>query len=647
MRKLRLSTLFVALLSLAFAVGCNENPPIDDQPTTTSVEFTQTSLNVGSEGGDCALTYTITNGIDGIDIVAQSDEEWITDLKGEDGTLKFKVAANTTNDERDAIITVKYPAIDDVYIEVKQAGFEGITFQIEVTDKTTTTCKSKITPSDPDVLYIVYMADLGYFYQAGITTAEQLFQDDYNYFMGIAQQYEVELLEEFLLMNDMAFKGESTITWTQMTPDKEYVLYAYAIEINEENNDYKLASPVSHVMFSLSSTDLAEVKFDISVDVKGPEVTYHIAPIDWEGMYYLDIYDEGEWMYRSEGTVLDEEYARVVSNTWMSMISTYMQQGYGAEQLMHIMCLQGEDSYSEVRKAATNYAMVIYAIDMVDGLPQVVSMPQLFNFSTEEVKQSDMQLDIQVTNSYVRVADISVTPTVDDEPYTVAIVATEEIPQGDDNAIIKWMTDNFYLSTFKGSIFSHLNTLQPESSYTVLAFGYYGDTVTTPLFRVDFTTEAEGECLNSIINVTWDAPYSLAELETRFPDKYYNYGMFESMGWFAMWSEIVTEKPTPDMFYSIYRADRFAVEGEQAIFNDLVEYVSTPTQLLTAENDVLYVMCAVIMDYKGNYSDMWVSDPFRYTYNADTKKPLEELIAKLGLESEPQAQSLALKVGTR
>ena len=48
------------------------------------------------------------------------------------------------------------------------------------------------------------------------------------------------------------------------------------------------------------------------------------------------------------------------------------------------------------------------------------------------------------------------------------------------------------------------------------------------------------------------------------------------------------------------------------------------------------------MDYKGNYSDMWVSEPFRYTYNADTKKPLKELIAKLGLESEPQAATLSL-----
>lgn len=641
MRKLQLSTLLMVFVSMLFAVSCNETP-IDDTPKTSAIELAQTSINVAADGSVCAVDYTIVNGIAGIDIVAKSSAEWISDIATADGKLSFKVMANTSSEERSADIAIKYPSIDDTILKVTQAGIDGVTFQIELTDKTTTTCKSKIVPSDPEAPYIVMVADVNYFYQAGITNVEELFQDDYNYFMNLAKQYEVELLEEFLLMNEFAFKGEKNITWTQMTPDTEYVMYAYAIEINDANNDYTLASPVSHIMFTLSSTDLAEVKFDISVDVKGPEVTYHIAPIDWDGMYYLDIYEQGDWMYRPEGTVLDEEYARVVSNTWMSMMSMYMQQGYGAEQLMQIMCLQGEDSYSEVRKASTNYAMVIYAIDMVDDLPQVVSMPQLFNFSTEEVKPSDMQLNIEVANNYVRVADISVTPTVDDEPYTVAIVSTDEIPEGDDNVIIKWMTDNFYLSTFKGSIFSHVNTLKPESGYTVLAFGYYGDTVTTPLFRKDFTTEAEGECLNSIINITWDAPYSLAELEARFPDKYYNYGMFENLGWYAMWSEIETAEPTQDMFYSIYRADRFAVEGEEAIFTDLVEYVSTKTQLLTAENDVLYVMCAVIMDYKGNYSPMWVSEPFRYTYNAETKKPLEELLAKLGLEEEPTAQSLSL-----
>ncbi len=641
MRRLKLSTLSVLFLSLMVAVACNENPPVEEQPTT-AVELAQTYLDVAADGGDYAVNYTITNPIAGIDIVATADVDWVTDLKGENGTLRFKAAENPLNEERTAIITVKYPAIDNVYLELKQAGFDGVTFQMDITNKTTTTCTSKVIPSDPETPYIIYMAELDYFYNMGITTAEDLFIDDYNYFMGMAEQYDVALLEEFLLMNQIAFKGESVISWTNMTPDKEYVLYAYAIEINDDNSDYSLASPIAYTMFSLSSSELSEVEFDVQIEVNGPEATYNIKPINYDGKYYLDIFEEGDYMYRSEGSVLDQSYARTIANTWMSMISIYMQSGYTPEQLLEIMCLQGEETYSEVRKSATNYAMVIYAIEMVDGLPQVASMPQLINFRTEAVEASDMILDIKVENNYVRVADISVTPSTD-EPYTIALVAKEEVPTGTDQEITSWLLDNFDMSLYRGSIFSHVNSLKPQSEYSILAFGYYGGTITTELFRLDFTTEAEGECQNSIVDVRWDGPFSLMELETRFPDKYYNYSMFESMGWYAMWSEIETAEPTQDAFFTIYRADRYTFEGKEAIFNDLVTYTTAQKKLLTGESGVLYVMCAVIMDYKGNYSPMWVSEPFMYEYSAETKKPLEEIIEKLGLESEPQAAALSLQ----
>lgn len=618
------------MLCAIASAGC-EQAPVDDSSLSTKVEFEQTTIAVDAEGGSYTVNYAIDNPMAGIDIVASTNAEWISDFKGEGGKLTFSVAPNPANSERSAFITVKYPTIENVRLEVTQAGYEGVTFQIEITDKTTTTCKSIITPSDPDTLYIVYMADLGYFYQSGIMTAEQLFEDDYNYFMGLAKEYEVEYIEEFLLMNEMAFKGESTIIWAQMTPETEYVLYVYAIEVNDTNSDYSLASPVAYTMLSLSSADLAEVEFDVTIDINGPETTYNIKPIDWDGKYYLDIYEEGEWMYRSEGSELDDDYIRTVTNTWMSMITIYMQSGYTAEQLMELMCLEGEDSFSETRKASTNYAMILYTIEMIDGLPQVASKPQLVNFRTGDVAQSDMILDIKVENNYVRVADVSVTPTTND-PYTVALLATDEIPDGSNEEIISWLTENFQLATFTGNIFSHVNTLDPETDYSILAFGYYGSTVTTDLFRVDFSTEAEGECLNSIVDVRWNAPYSLLELEQRFPDEYYNYGVFESKGWFAMWSEIETAEPTRDMFYCIYRVDRIAQDGEQSIFDDLVSYVCPEVQLLTGESDVLYAMCAVIMDYKGNYSEMWMSEPFRYTFSADTKLPIEELIAKLGLE---------------
>lgn len=643
MRKLQLttmlSTMFFALLSAFVFVSCTNTPdePVD---TTTKVVFDSEELSIDYDGGELSVGYTITNGLAGIDIVASSNVEWISDFVAKDGVLKFNVASNGDAEERKAFITVKYPNVDNLRLVLTQAPFDGVSFAIEVKNQSSTSCTTVITPSDDETMYIAMMADIDYFYQAGITNAEELFLDDYNYYMGIAEEYNVELIREFLLMNEMAFTGESNITWTNMTPGKDYYIYVYAIEVNETNSDYYMISPISYEKILLEAGTLREVEFDVTVDVSGPDVTYHITPINWDGKYYLDVYEEGDWMYRAEGSTLDESYATTVSNTWLGMITTYMNSGYTAEQLVEIMCLEGEQSYSENRKAATNYSMILYTIEMIDGLPQVTSKPYLVNFATEEVGRSDMQIEIEVENCYVRVADVVVTPSNDD-PYTIALVSTAEIPDSTDAEIISWLTDNFYLSTYRGSIFSHLNTLVPESEYTVLAFGYYGGTVTTDLFRYDFKTEAAGECLNSVVTVNWGGPYSLLELEAYDPDNYYNYGMFEAMGWFAMWSEIVTAEPATDVFHCIYRADRFAFEGEQAIFDDLVSYACPTTQLLTGESGVLYVMCAVTMDYKGNYSDMWVSDPFTYEYSADTKLPIDELLAKIAAPT-PLRQSVKL-----
>lgn len=619
----RLFTAFATIMLAVASWSCKPSSVDDVVDTTTSVKFDQQIVDLGYEETTVTLHYTINNGIEGIDIVASTEAEWISEIDAANGTLTFRVAENQDVKARETKLRVTYPNADTVYIVVKQAEFDAITFELEVTANSSTSCSTLIKPSNEDYAYIAYMAEVDYFLSAQITTAEELFQDDYDYYMAFAKQWEAPLLKEFFLMNYIAYQGEYSIEWTGMVPDKEYVLYVYAIEFNEANDDYWMASPVTYQMVTLESGELTEVDFNVDVDVNGPNATYHIAPQNWEGHYYLTIYEEGDYMYRN--TPADSDYSKLISSVWLDMMAELMASGYAPNQIIELVCLQGDEEYSETLKGDTNYALVIYAVDMVDGMPQVVSKPQIVNFTTEAIGASDMTLDIKVENKYVRVADVTVTPSTN-EYYTVAIVPFSEVPESSNAEIIDWLNDNFSMDSYHGEIFSHLNTLQPETSYSILAYGYYGGVVTTDLFRYDFTTDAESECENGVVRVDYDGPYSLAELEAYDPDYFYNYAMFESMGWYAMWSEIFTEQPTQDMFYCIYSAQEVSVYGEEAIFADLVSYPCGKTQLLTGENGKLYVMCAVCMDYRGNYSEMWISEPFMYNYDASTKRPVDELI---------------------
>ena len=634
----RLFTAFATIMLAVASWSCKPSGVDDVVDTTTSVKFDQEVVDLGYEETTVTLHYTINNGIEGIDIVASTEAEWISEIVAANGTLTFRVAENQDVKARETKLRVTYPNADTVYIVVKQAEFDAITFELEVTANSSTSCSTLIKPSNEDYAYIAYMAEVDYFLSAQITTAEELFQDDYDYYMAFAKQWEAPLLKEFFLMNYIAYQGEYSIEWTGMVPDKEYVLYVYAIEFNEANDDYWMASPVTYQMVTLESGELTEVDFNVDVDVNGPNATYHIAPQNWEGHYYLTIYEEGDYMYRD--TPADSDYSKLISSIWLDMMAELMASGYAPNQIIELVCLQGDEEYSETLKGDTNYALVIYAVDMVDGMPQVVSKPQIKNFTTEAIGASGMTLDIKVENKYVRVADVTVTPSTN-EYYTVAIVPFSEVPESSNAEIIDWLNDNFAMDSYHGEIFSHLNTLQPETSYSILAYGYYGGVVTTDLFRYDFTTDAESECENGVVRVDYDGPYSLAELEAYDPDYFYNYAMFESMGWYAMWSEIFTEQPTQDMFYCIYSAQEVSVYGEEAIFADLVSYPCGKTQLLTGENGKLYVMCAVCMDYRGNYSEMWISEPFMYNYDASTKRPVDELIEKIFGSS---ASSKSLKV---
>ena len=120
------------------------------------------------------------------------------------------------------------------------------------------------------------------------------------------------------------------------------------------------------------------------------------------------------------------------------------------------------------------------------------------------------------------------------------------------------------------------------------------------------------------------------------PDTFYNYGMFEMMGWYAMCAEIETEKPEGNVFMNIYKASELVTSDMNYIKAEVCSYVSDRSCLFVGINNELYIMCAVAMDYRGNYSDMWVSEPFSFSLS-NGARDINEFLDKLGLKAETQS----------
>jgi hypothetical protein len=631
----KLFMLFVA--ALALLSSCKDTPDTVVNDTECSLTLETQIVTIDGNGGTYSIGYVLKNGINGIDIAAEDDATWIDNLRTSDSRLYFDYQRNFTNKEREATIAVRYPNLRLQTIKVKQSASDALTFEMEICDIKTTSCSSKLYPSDKQTPYIVYMAEKDYILGSQISTEEELFRDDYANFTSWAESAGATNLKKFMEQYEIFYTGDSYIGWTGMVPDREYIIYAYAIEFNEEGTDYTLASAVTHEVVILPTHIFSDIEFDVDITVDGPKATYEFEPINWDGKYYIDIYAEGDYMYVAEGSTPDDAYCKQVANNWIGMINIYMQSGYSAEQLIDLMCLQGPDSYSEVRLSNTKYCMVFYGIEMVDGLPQVTTRPYIAHFQTEKVEASDMVVDIKVENCYVRVADVTITPSNNEEPYVATFLKKSDVPYNDGNEIINWLL-NFDLSgnTYRGTIKSNIVGLEPDTEYIALAFGYYGGVVTTELFRYDFKTDPEGECENSVVGVTVTAPYSLVDLETAMPDMFYNYGMFEMMGWYAMCAEIETEKPEGNVFMNIYNAEDLVTTDLEYIKAEVCSYVSERSCLFVGENDKLYVMCAVTMDYRGNYSDMWISEPFSYSYE-NGFRDINEFLDKLGLKAETQS----------
>lgn len=626
----------VLLSGLVAFSSCKETPDTNIDTTKCSLTLETQSVEIDGNGGTYSIGYVLKNGINGIDIAAEVDATWIDNLRTSESRLYFDYKKNFTNKEREAKIAVRYPNLSMQTIKIKQAASDALTFEMEICDIKTTSCTSRLYPSDKETPYIVYMAEKDYIIGSQISTEEELFLDDYHTFTNWAKEYGAANLKKFMEQYEIFFTGDSYIGWTGMVPDKEYIIYAYAIEFNEEGTDYTLASAVTHEIVILPTHLFSDIEFEVNITVDGPKATYEFAPVNWDGKYYIDIYAEGDYMYVAEGETPNEAYCKQVANNWIGMINIYMQSGYSAEQLLELMCLQGPDSYSEERLSDTKYCMVFYGIEMVDGLPQVTTKPYIAHFQTEKVEASDMTIDIKVENCYVRVADIEITPSKD-EPYVATFLRKSDIPYSENDKIIQWLLSyDLSSNTYRGTIQSNIVGLEPDTEYVAIAFGYYGGVVTTDLFRLDFRTEAEGECENSVLGVTVTAPYSLVELEAAMPDAFYNYGMFEMMGWYAMCAEIETERPEGNVFMNIYSASELVTSDMEYIKAEVCSYVSDRSCLFVGENDELYVMCAVTMDYRGNYSEMWISDPFSFSYE-NGFRDINEFLDKLGLQAEVQS----------
>ncbi|MBO7307388.1 MAG: hypothetical protein J6U59_05105, partial [Alistipes sp.] len=577
---MRRFTKFFLMLGMAMLamVAC-DTPDVPDTPTTKPVvTLSHDVVEAEAEGGNYTLGYTVADAVEGATLSVTTEAQWVTNITVTGTEISFEVAANEAEAERTATLVAEYPEAEAKSFEIKQQGTApepvGEAFTIAVQEVHAASAITQVTPTDEQMYYVMYLEDATYFQNGGISTPEQLFEDDFAAFERNAVQNDMNL-KEYMLQVNVAFQGVQRVKWNSVLPGKKSVLYVYGVQFAEDGASYEPITDVVWEVIEPEYAPLQDVNFALDVEIDGAEVELSIVPENWEGYYVVKIVDANNDLYIADTPAFDDAYMKVIRDEWVSVFHSNLKGGHSADAILENVCYKGEELIEAQLTSYTLYTALVYPVAEHDGFVQVVAEPSYVSFSTEEVQQSDMDINIEVSNCYVRVADIKVTPSNPDETYLFLITPTEYLPADyDDEVLLDKVLGEFsyYAYEFKGEMTTHLNTLYPDMEYIIVAFGYSGGVVTTDVCTKLFKTEPEGECELEITDVIIGGPYAPSGLYNYDPErfKFYaqNYTPDSLIGVISL--EVKTSQPTDDIFAYPFPKMDYDWAGYDTIFYDLL-----------------------------------------------------------------------------
>ena len=490
---------------------------------------------------------------------------------------------------------------------------------------------TQVTPKDADMYYVMFLDEVSYLQFNNIVTAEQLWEDDYEAFERGALANNMNL-KEYMVASNIVFKGAQRVQWNSVRPGVNSVLYIYGVQFSEDGASYETVTDIVWTTIQPDYAPLQDVAFGIDVEVNGADVELDIKTNGWDGYYLVKIVDANDELYVGEGVEFDDNYMKLIADEWIAACSSNLAGGHPIENILEQICYRGDKVLATSLDSYVLYSALVYPVTEYDGFVQVVGKPSYINFSTEEVGKSDMEIDIEVTNCYVRVADLKITSTNPDETYVLLITPTSYLPTGyDDQTLLDYALGEFsyYTYEFKGEMTSHLNTLYPNTEYIVVTFGYSGGVVTTGVYSEVFKTQKEGKCELEVTDVVVGGPYRPTDLYNYDPEtfKYYTKPYYYDSVQFIVTLEVKTSAPTRDLFSYFVSKDDYEWGGYDTTFYDLLIDTCDPLALTEGFWDYgSYYACAAAFDYKGDVTDMWVSNLI--TWTMDDFRPIDEFIEK-------------------
>ena len=502
-------------------------------------------------------------------------------------------------------------------------------FSIDVTELSTATIKATITPKDKDMIYVAQVEaindiDLDWRINSVYNESEHaLVNIGVMSYVNYAINNDIDILE-FITEYNVGGKGEIVLERQIMEPGHKYGVVVIGIETYTDKRGNLDVRTVTPVCYEIVETNIAlnkDISFETSVTVDpviGSDILLDVKPNGWDRVYFCKLYERYEgydtYEYKDIFDATPDEMFMHYKEEWYRTFIDYarLADTEGFYAMMDTYSFSGELSDHRFRlKANKGYCLVIYALEVVDGLLQVVSYPQYTHFTTSIYQNSDITFDVEIGEVNSRRVVYGVTPSSDMEGYCSVVMPVAEYNDWDEELLKQRIADQCVKND--DVRFGNANyedyTLIPDTDYYVVCLGCHGDVATSEMITIPFRTEPEREPDCKIINVEVCAPFHAETLYNYDPVKYadrigdwqYNVEDFYATG------VDMTLEGEPRMIYSRFFADE-EVDGKSCedIIAMLRKYKSYEARYYFIKYDMSYHFYAMVMDEDGDI-DLYIS----------------------------------------
>ncbi|MBR5771248.1 MAG: hypothetical protein IKY20_06785 [Alistipes sp.] len=502
-------------------------------------------------------------------------------------------------------------------------------FKIEVTELTTATIKATITPKDRDMMYVAQVEaindiDLDWRINSVYNESEHaLVNIGVMSYVDYAIINDIDILE-FITEYNVGGKGEIVLERQIMEPGHKYGVVVIGIETYTDkrgNLDIRTVTPVCYEIVETNIALNKDISFETSVNIDpviGSDILLDVKPNGWDGVYFCKLYERYEgydtYEYKDIFDATPDEMFMHYKEQWHRTFIDYarLADTEGFYAMMATYSFSGELSKHKFQlRANKDYCLVIYALEVVDGLLQVVSYPQFTHFTTSIYQNSDITFDVEIGEVNSRRVVYGVTPSSDMEGYCSVVMSVAEYNDWDEELLKQRIADQCVEND--DVRFGNANyedyTLIPDTDYYVVCLGCHGEVATSEMTTIPFRTEPEREADSKIINVEACAPFHAETLYNYDPVKYadrmgdwqYNVEDFYATG------VDMTLEGEPRMIYSRFFADE-EVDGKsrEDIIAMLRKYKSYEARYYFIKYDMSYHFYAMVMDEDGDI-DLYIS----------------------------------------